>query len=126
MNDLIGLKRAWGAFPGDGTGTVDCCALAAEVHKRLGYWDYGPELKTLFAQYTESTLPKNFIPRWLLKNATRISEPALHSIVLLPSPGVGALGTVLGPNDVLFIAPSGYVVRGALPNYFGRYFRMNK
>lgn len=126
MNDLIGLKRAWGTFPGDGSGTVDCCALAAEVRKRLGYWDYGPELREIFAQYSDETLPKNFIARWLLKNGTRIATPELHAIALLPSPGVGALGTVLGLDDVLFIAPSGYVVRGPLPADFNRYFRLNK
>lgn len=126
MNDLIGLKRAWGAYPGDGSGQADCCALAAEVHKRLGYWDYGPELKEIFKLYNDDTLPKNFIARWLLKNAVRLPGPELHAVVLLPSNGVGALGTVLEANDVLFIAPSGYVVRGPLPVDFGWYFRMNK
>lgn len=126
MNDLIGLKRAWGTFPGDGSGTVDCCALAAEVHKRLGYFDYGPELQTLFAQYSDDTLPPNFIARWLLRNSTRLTGPEHHAVVLLPSPGIGALGTVLGDNDVLFIGPAGYVVRGPIPPQTGWYFRLNK
>jgi len=126
MNDLIGLKRAWGAYPGDGSGQADCCALAAEVHKRLGYWDYGPELKNLFAKYNDETLPKSFIAKWLLKNAQRLPKPELHAVVLLPSNGVGALGTVLGEDDVLFIAPSGCVVRGPLPANYGWYFRMKK
>jgi len=126
MNDLIGLKRAWGAMPGDGSGTVDCCLMAIEVHQRLGYWNYLPEVAEIFAKYTEKTLPKNFIPRWLLTNGTRLKQPETHALVLLPSAGVGAVGTVLAENDVLFIGPAGYVIRGPIPPNTGWYFRLNK
>jgi hypothetical protein len=126
MNDLIGLKRAWGAMPGDGSGTVDCCLMAIEVHRRLGYWNYLPELAEIFAKYTEETLPKNFIPRWLLTNGTRLKQPETHALVLLPSLDAGAVGTVLGENDVLFIGRGGDVIRGPIPPAVGRYFRLNK
>lgn len=126
MNDLIGLKRAWGAEPGDGSGTVDCCALAAEIHYRLGYWDYRPELREIFAKYNDDTLPKNFIARWLLKNGVRLQEPELHAVVMLPCEGIGALGTVLGEDDVLFIGPAGYTVRGPIPPDAGWYFRLKR
>lgn len=125
-NEFIGLTRAWGALPGDGSGQVDCCALAAEVHKRLGYWDYGPELRQLFTEFDDDTLPPKFIAKWLLKNGKRLTAPEPHAVVLLPSPGVGALGTVMEDMTVLFIGPGGRVIRAALPANDGWYFRLNK
>jgi hypothetical protein len=126
FNDLIGLKRAWGVFPGDGSGFVDCCALAAEIHYRLGYWDYRHELGELFKQFNDDTLPPNFIARWLLKNACRLNGPELHAVVMLPCERSGALGTIVGDNDVVYIAPSGCVVRSPLPEGFGWHFRMKR
>lgn len=125
-NDFIGLERAWGALPGDGSGKVDCCALAAEVHKRLGYWDYGPELQALFQTYNDDTLPRNFIAKWLLKNGKRLRGPEPHAVVLMQSPGVGALGTVLDDGTVLFIGSGGRVIRSTLPSDAGWYFRLNR
>lgn len=125
-NEFIGLTRAWGALPGDGSGEVDCCALAAEMHKRLGYYDYGPELQEIFAKYDDNSLPPLFIARWLLKNGKRLKKPEPHAVVLLPSEGVGALGTVLEDETVLFIGPGGRVVRTALSLIDGWYFRLNK
>lgn len=125
-NEFIGLTRAWGALPGDGSGEVDCCALAAEMHKRLGYYDYGPELQEIFAKYDDNSLPPLFIAKWLLKNGKRLKKPEPHAVVLLPSEGVGALGTVLEDETVLFIGPGGRVVRTALSLIDGWYFRLNK
>ncbi len=125
-NEFIGLTRAWGAIPGDGSGQVDCCALAAEVHKRLGYWDYGPELQRLFAEYDDDTLPRSFIAKWLFKNGKRLKGPEPHAVALLPCEGVGALGTVLDDNTLLFIGPGGKVVRGQLSSVEGWFFRLNK
>lgn len=126
MNDLLGLKRAWGAYPGDGSGTVDCCLLALEVHKRLGYHDYTPEVAWIFEQYTDDTLPKNFIAKWLLQNGTRLEQQQPHALALLPSHGVGAVGTVLDDGTMLFIGPGGSVIRTTVPHDFGWYFRLNK
>lgn len=125
-NDFIGLEREWGALPGDGSGKVDCCALAAEVHKRFGYWDYGPELKEIFSQYDDDSLPPLFIAKWLLRNGKRLKRPEPHAVVLLPSPGVGALGTIMEDNTVLFIGPGGRVIRAPLSCIDGWYFRLNK
>jgi len=125
-NEFIGLTRAWGALPGDGSGQIDCCALAAEMHKRLGYYDYGPELQEIFAKYDDNSLPPLFIAKWLLKNGKRLKKPEPHAVVLLPSEGVGALGTVLEDETVLFIGPGGRVVRTALSLIDGWYFRLNK
>ncbi len=125
-NEFIGLTRAWGALPGDGSGQIDCCALAAEIHKRLGYWDYGPELRQIFAKFDDETLPPKFIAKWLVKNGKRLEKPEPHAVVLLPSPGVGALGTVMEDMTVLFIGPGGKVIRSALPANDGWYFRLNK
>lgn len=126
MNDLLGLKRAWGAYPGDGSGTVDCCLMALEVHKRLGYHDYTPEVAWIFEQYTDDTLPKNFIAKWLLQNGTRLEKQEPHALALLPSQGVGAVGTVLDDGTMLFIGPGGSVIRATVPHNFGWYFRLNK
>lgn len=126
FNDLIGLKRAWAAKPGDGSGTVDCCALTAEVHKRLGYHDYMPELDEVFASYTDDTLPSSFMAKWLLQHGTRIAGPEPHSVVLLPADHAGAMGTVLDDGRVLFISKNNGVMIGELPPSIGHYFRLDK
>jgi hypothetical protein len=125
VNDLIGLRRAWAARPGDGSGTVDCCLLAAEVHKRLGYHDYTPDFAWVFEQYTDDTFPRRYMAKWLLQNGTRLSAPEPHAVVLLPGASGGALGTVMEDGNVLFISESG-VVRAPLPPDLGHYFRLNK
>jgi len=124
-NDLIGLQRAWAALPGNAAGTVDCCLLAAEVHKRLGYFDYTPELLTIFTKYTDDTWPKSVIPRWLLKNSTPLDEQSSHAVVLLQGQNGGAMGTVLAPDDILYIGLHG-VIRGPIPPSGGRYFWLHK
>jgi hypothetical protein len=125
VNDLIGLRRAWAARPGDGSGTVDCCLLAAEVHKRLGYYDYTHDFAWVFEQYTDETFPRRYMAKWLLQNGTRLSTPEPHAVVLLPGASGGALGTVMEDGNVLFISESG-VVRAPLPPDLGHYFRLNK
>lgn len=126
MNDLIGLKRAWGARIGDGSGTVDCCLLAAEVRKRLGYYDYTPDLAWIFERYTDETFPLSMMAKWLLQNGTRIKQPERHAVVLLPGKNLGAMGTVLDNGDVLYISMSAGVVIAPLPPDFGHYFRLHK
>ena len=126
FNDLIGLKRAWAAKPGDGSGTVDCCALAAEVHKRLGHHDYMPELDTVFEQYSDDTLPPSFMAKWLLQHGKRIEWPRPHAVVLLPAEQGGAMGTVLDDGRVLFISNGNGVVISNLPSSVGHYFWLDK
>jgi hypothetical protein len=125
-NDLIGLRRAWGAFPGDGSGTVDCCLMAAEVHKRLGYYDYTPDILTYFRQYTDDTFPASIIPRWLLQNAERIHNPEPHSIVLMKGQGMGALGTILDEGGMLYISAGSGVVLAPVPEEARHFFKLLK
>ena len=126
FNDLIGLKRAWAAKPGDGSGTVDCCLLAAEVRKRLGYYDYTPDLAWIFERYTDETFPRRMMAKWLLANGTRIKEPELHSVVLMHGPNLGAMGTVLNDGHTLYISSSAGAIIAPLPFDFGHHFRLNK
>lgn len=126
MNDLIGLKRAWGAYPGDGSGTVDCCLLLAEVRRRLGYYDYTPDFAPYFEQYTDATFPRGIMIKWLLTNGVRLQEPEPHAVVLLPGSSGGAMGTVLDDGKVLFITEKSGVVIAPIPAGTGYYFRLHK
>ncbi len=126
MNDLIGLKRAWGAYPGDGSGTVDCCLLFAEVRRRLGYYDHAPDFAWYFERYTDDTFPRRIMAKWLLRNGTRLDGPERHAVVLLPGTKGGAQGTVLDDGNVLFISERSGVVLAPLPPNHGHYFRLHK
>jgi hypothetical protein len=126
MNDLIGLTRAWGAKPGDGSSTVDCCLLAAEVRKRLGYYDFTPDLAWIFERYTDETFPRRYMAKWLLQHGTKLKGPEPHALVLMPGSSHGAMGTVMDDGNVLYISQSTGVVIAPLPPGFGHYFRLNK
>ena len=126
MNDLIGLKRAWGAYPGDGSGTVDCCLLFAEVRRRLGYYDHTPDFAWYFERYTDETFPRRIMMKWLLQNGTRLDVPEHHAVVLLPGSKGGAMGTVLSDGNVLFITEKLGVVLAPIPSGIGHYFRLHK
>jgi hypothetical protein len=126
FHDLIGLNRAWAAVPGDGSGTVDCCLLAAEVHKRLGYHDYAPDFAWVFEQYTDDSLPSWFMARWLLKNGTRLEGPEPHAVVLMEGQNGGAMGTVMDDGRILHIHKKNGVVIAPMPPTIGHYFRLRK
>ena len=126
MNDLIGLKRAWGAYPGDGSGTVDCCLLFAEIRRRLGYYDHAPDFACYFERYTDQTFPRRIMAKWLLQNGTRLNGPERHAVVLLPGTKGGAMGTVMDDGNVLFISERSGVVLAPLPPDYGHYFRLHK
>jgi hypothetical protein len=126
VNDLIGLKRAWGAYPGDGSGTVDCCLLFAEVRRRLGYHDHTPDFAGYFERYTDNTFPRRIMAKWLLQNGTRLNGPERHAVVLLPGTKGGAMGTVMDDGNVLFISERSGVVLAPLPPDYGHYFRLHK
>lgn len=126
FNDLIGLRRAWAAKPGDGTGAVDCCLLAAEARRRLGYYDFSQDFAWVFEQYSDDTLPPLFMAKWLLQHGIRLKEPEAHAVVLLPGDGMGAMGTVLDDGRVLFISTENGVVIAPLHPSVGHYFRLHK
>lgn len=126
FNDLIGLRRAWAAKPSDQSGFVDCCLLAAEVHRRLGYHDYTSDFAWVFSTYTNETFPKRYIAKWLLSNGTRLMHPEPHAVVLLPGSQGGAMGTVLDDGNVLFITEKTGVVIAPIPAGIGHYFRLKQ
>jgi hypothetical protein len=125
FNDLIGLKRAWAARPGDGSGTVDCCLLAAEVHKRLGYADYTERFEWVYELYDEQTFPRGLLVRWMLQNGTRLQAATPGAVALLPTAVGSALGTIL-EDGAMFLAPNNTVVKAPLPSGVGHYFWMHQ
>lgn len=125
-NDLIGLRRAWGALPGDASGMIDCCLMATEVHKRLGYYDYTQDIMQYFEQYNDETFPPSIIPRWLLRNATKLMAPEAHAVALMRGHGMGALGTVLDDKRMIYISGRSGVVVGPIISEATHFFRLKK
>lgn len=125
-NDLIGLKYAWSASPGDNSGTINCCLMAIEVHKRLGYYDYTQDIMQYFEQYNDETFPPSIIPRWLLKNAKKLKAPEAHAVALMRGHGMGALGTVLDDKRMIYISGRSGVVVGPIISEATHFFRLNK
>jgi hypothetical protein len=123
-NDLIGLKYGWGYAPGDGTGMTDCFQLVCEMRDRMGLSDYREQFEWVYDKYTEDTFCRRLIPRWLLQYGTRLDNPKVGAVLLLPSHAGGALGTVV-TDGALFLASSGNVVRSQWPMGIGYYFWMN-
>jgi hypothetical protein len=126
FNDLIGLKYRWASKPSSGQGTTDCFHLAAEVHRRLGYHDYAPDFAWVFERFTDETFPRRLLGKWLLAAGQRLPAPERDAVVLLPGLRGGALGTVIGDGNVLFISDRCGVVLTALHPSAGYYFRLNK
>lgn len=126
FNDLIGLKYKWAAKPSSGEGATDCFHLAAEVHRRLGYYDYAPDFAWVFRQFTDETFPRRLLAKWLLETGQRLPAPEQDAVVLLPGLRGGALGTVMEDGNVLLISDRCGVVLSALHPSAGYYFRLNK
>ena len=126
LNDLIGLHYRWGGKPGDGTGTIDCFVLWAEVRRRFGFYDYSQDFDWAHEAYNEESLPPWFIPRWFLRNGKRIAAPEPFSIALFPAKHGSAVGTVLDDGRVVFISEENGVVIAPMPPSIGHYFRLNK
>ena len=125
MNDLIGLRYAWGHSPRDGSGKTDCFQLACEVHERLGFGDYRDQFAWVYENYTEATFRYRLIIRWLNENGKRLTQPTPGAVALLPANVGLALATVLD-DGILFIAPSKNVVRSPIPTGMGHYFWMER
>jgi len=123
-NDLIGLQYGWGYAPGDGTGMTDCFQLMCEMRRRMGLSDYSERFKWVYDQYTEDTLHRRLIPRWLLQHGTRLGAPQVGAVLLLPGHAGAALATVV-TDGALFLAPSGNVVRTKWPVDMGYYVWLN-
>lgn len=125
MNDLIGLRYGWGHRPGDGSGMTDCFQLACEVHRRLGFADYGPAFAWVYEQFTEETFERRLLVRWLAENSSRLDGPRLGAVALLPAGAMGALGSVT-ETGVLMIGPGQNVVQAPVPPAAARFVWMNQ
>jgi len=126
MNDLIGLQYSWSSKYGDGTGAINCALLAAEVHKRLGYYDYTNEVIAILSKHTENNFPKRNIVKWLLDNGKRLKKPEPHAIVLMPGVHVGALGTLTDDASLLFISKQFGVILAKHCHPVGHFFKLHK
>jgi hypothetical protein len=114
MNDLIGLRYGWGHRPGDDSGMTDCFQLMCEVQRRLGLRDYGPAFEWVYGKYTEDTLPRLSIMRWLLTHCDKLTDPKPGAIALLHGTKAGALATVT-QHGLILLAPSQNVVHTSSP-----------
>jgi hypothetical protein len=124
-NDLIGLQYGWGHAPWDGSGKTDCFQLVCEIRRRLGYHDYADQFDWVYDLYDEATLPKSQLARWLLEHGTRLAEPVLGAVALLPATAGHGLGTIL-EDGTLFLSPRGMVVKAPLPAGTGHFFWMHE
>lgn len=125
MNDLIGLRYGWGHRPGDGSGMTDCFQLACEVHRRLGFADYAPAFAWVYEQFTDATFERRLLARWLMENSTRLAEPKVGAVALLPAGGVGALGSVTD-GGVLMIGAGQNVIQAPVQAVAARFVWMNR
>lgn len=125
-NDLIGLQYGWNHRPGDDSGKTDCFQLACEVHRRFGYFDYGPAFEWVYESYTDDTFPRKRMAIWLLEHGKKVTTPTAATIVLLPGQVGAALGTFITASDVLYISAGGNVVRGPIPPDSGKFFWMKQ
>lgn len=105
--DLVGLRYRWGASPEDGTGYTDCFALLCTVRRRLGLSDYAPRFAWVYDQFTEDTLPRGRILRWVRDNST--PYPPRPGVVSVFPAKCGALATYT-EHGVIFIGPGQNVI----------------
>jgi len=108
-NDLLLLRYGWGHRPGDGSGLTDCFQLVCEVRRRLGLLDYAPSFEWAYAAYTETTLPRVRLMRWLLENCSRVSTPRPGDVLLCRSNAAGALAVMSAEGGMLHLRSSGMV-----------------
>lgn len=110
--DLLGLQYRWGASPEDGSGHTDCFHLMCAMRRRLDLKDYLPEFEWVYERYTEETIPRGQILRWVLQNGDRC-PPRTGAITVLPAE-IGALATHTG-FGLLWIGPSHNVIHTPIP-----------
>ena len=108
-NDLLWLRYGWGHAPGDGSGLTDCFQLVCEVRRRLGLRDYGPEFDWAYDTYTETTLPRMRLMRWLLDHCSRVDTPQPGDVLLCQGAAAGAFAVVSAEGGMIHIRESGTV-----------------
>jgi hypothetical protein len=122
-NDLLLLRYGWGHRPGDGSGLTDCFQLICEVRRRLGLRDYSPEFEWVYRTYTEQTLGRYSLARWLLEKTTRVDQPLAGDVTLLDAAVNGALAVVSDSGGLLYLRSSGSVVHAPTAPQSLRYHR---
>jgi hypothetical protein len=123
MNDLIGLAYGWGCRPNDGSGKTDCFQITCEARRRMGLSDYADKFAWVYDNYEDNTFPRRLVIRWLLENGSRITQPTLGAVALLPGFSGAALGAVTH-HGVLFLGGRQNVVHTPVPVGVGHYFWM--
>lgn len=114
INDLIGLPYQWGKRPSEGA--VDCFQLHNEIRLRLGLSDQSERFAFAYSQWSEHTFPPSQLLKWLQKECIK-SEPREGAIVFISEcANKGALGTIVGKNDIVFIHERLRVVRAKVAN----------
>ena len=124
MNDLIGLRYAWGHRPSDGSGFTDCFQLSCEIRKRLGLIDHSSLYSWVYEQYTEATFSARQLARFLLTSGTRTTSPSTGNMVLVEAAS-GALGTVTD-YGMVYIGATGYVIHRPGITTTAYYFDMDQ
>jgi hypothetical protein len=109
-NDLILLRYGFGHRPSDGSGHTDCFQLVCEVRRRLGLRDYAPDFDWVYQTYTETTLSRYRVIRWMLERCERTLSPSPGDITVLPSRRSGALAVVTDSVGLLYLSESERVV----------------
>lgn len=114
INDLIGLPYRWGARANEGA--IDCFQLHNEIRKRLGLSDKSQEFAFAYEQWTETTFPPSQLLKWLHEKCRK--SPLTEGAIAFISDGAdrGALGTIVGRDDIVFIHERLRVVRVKVVN----------
>ena len=122
-NDLLFLRYGWGHAPGDGSGLTDCFQLVCEVRRRLGLRDYGPQFDWAYETYTEETLPRVRLMRWLLEHCSRVDTPQPGDLSLVHGMTCGAFAVVTDVQGLLYIRHTGAVLHAPTCPTELRYWR---
>ena len=108
-NDLLFLRYGWGHAPSDGSGLTDCFQLVCEVRRRLGLRDYAPDFAWVYGTYTEATLPRMRLMRWLLEHCSRVMTPQPGDLLLCQGQAAGAFAVVSAEGGMIHLRDSGTV-----------------
>lgn len=110
--DLLGLRYRWGSTPEDGSGYTDCFALLCTMRRRMGLSDYWDRYSWVYNQYTEVTIPRGQVLRWILKHSHRC-PPRPGAVSVLPA-DIGAIANHT-EYGMLWLGPGQNVIHTPAP-----------
>jgi hypothetical protein len=90
-------------------GTAGVMHLAMAVRRRLGLRDYGPQFDWAYETYTEETLPRVRLMRWLLEHCSRVDTPQPGDLLLCQGQAAGAFAVVSAVGGMIHLRESGMV-----------------